>query len=114
MRIAGGNIENITATTLVQAYHEGDAPARQIMDEVCDALAAGVASLVNAFNPCHIVLGGGIIEGMPELVPRIDQGVRNRALDAATKDLVVSASMLGNDAGIIGAAALAMKTFGGE
>jgi len=114
LKIADGNIENITARTLVDAYHEGDAAARQIMDEVCNALAAGVASLVNAFNPCHIVLGGGIIEGMPELVPRIAQGVRNRALDTAIKELVVIPSMLGNDAGIIGAAALAMKTFGGE
>jgi hypothetical protein len=45
------------------------------------------------------------------MVSRIDKGVRRRALSAATGCLVIRASKLGNEAGIIGAAALAMKTF---
>jgi glucokinase len=114
LKMASGNIEDITARTLVQAYYDGDALAREIMDETTNALTAGVTALVNAINPCHIVLGGGIIEGMPELVQRINQGVRSRALAAAIRNLVISSSKLGNDAGIIGAAALAMQTFGTE
>ncbi len=110
LRMAGGTVEDITARTLVQAFYVGDALAAQIIDEVTDALAAGIAALVNAFNPCRIILGGGIIEGMPEMVSRIDNGVRRRALRAATGCLVISASKLGNEAGVIGAAALAMKT----
>jgi hypothetical protein len=47
---------------------------------------------------------------MPEMIPRIDKGVRRRALSAATGRLAICASKLGNEAGIIGAAALAMKT----
>jgi hypothetical protein len=45
------------------------------------------------------------------MVLRIDQGVRRRALSAATGRLAISAAKLGNEAGIIGAAALAMNTF---
>jgi glucokinase len=108
--MAGGKVEDITARTLVQAFYAGDALAAEIIEEVTDALAAGVAALVNVFNPCRIILGGGIIEGMPEMVSRIDKGVRRRALSAATGRLVICASKLGNEAGIIGAAALAMKT----
>ena len=111
LRMAGGKVEDITARTLVQAFYAGDALATKIIDEVTDALAAGAAALVNAFNPCRIILGGGIIEGMPEMVSRIDKGVRRRALSAATGCLVICASKLGNEAGIIGAAALAMKSF---
>ncbi len=109
--MAGGKVEDITAKTVAQAFYAGDALAVEIMDEVTDALAAGIAALVNAINPCQIILGGGIIEGMPELVSRIDKGVRRRALTAATGCLAIGASKLGNEAGIIGAAALAMRTF---
>lgn len=114
LHLAAGNVEDITARTLVRAYYAGDALAREIMDEVADALAAGTASLVNAFNPCRIVLGGGIIEGMPELAQRISRGVRARALAAALGELVIIPSKLGNDAGVIGAAAMAIHTFDGN
>ncbi|MFZ0946357.1 MAG: ROK family protein [Syntrophobacteraceae bacterium] len=109
LRMAGGKVEDITARTLVQAFYAGDALATEIIDEVTDALAAGVAALANAFNPCRIILGGGIIEGMPEMVSRIDKGVRRRALSAATGCLVICASKLGNEAGVIGAAAFALR-----
>jgi len=109
LKIAGGKIEDITAKTLVQAYYAADALAMEIIDDAADALAAGVAALVNALNPGRIILGGGIIEGMPEMVSRIDKGVRGRALRAATARLTIEPSKLGNRAGIIGAAALAMK-----
>ena len=106
---AGGKIEEITAKTVVHAFYDGDPLAITILDEATDALAAGIAALVNALNPCEIILGGGIIEGMPEMVSRIDKGVRNRALSAATGRLAIVASKLGGEAGIIGAAALAMS-----
>jgi glucokinase len=112
LQMAGGEVEEITAKTLVQAFHAGDALAVKILDEVTDALSAGIAALVNAINPCQIILGGGIIEGMPEMVSLIDKGVRSRALSAATGRLAISASKLGNEAGIIGAAALAMRKVG--
>ncbi len=111
LQMAGGKLEEISARTLVQAHYAGDPLAKGIMDEVIDALSAGISALVNAINPCRIILGGGIIEGMPELLTRIQEGVKRRALSAATGDLTFLPSKLGNDAGIIGAAALAMKTF---
>ncbi|MGO9313701.1 MAG: ROK family protein [Syntrophobacteraceae bacterium] len=114
LKLAGGKVEDITAKTVAQAFFAGDPLAVEIIKEATDALGAGIASLVNAINPCQIILGGGLMEGMPELVSRIDEGVRRRALSAATGRLTVCASKLGNDAGIIGAAALAIKTFSGS
>lgn len=111
LKMAGGKGDRITAKTVVQAFHAGDPLAEQIMSEAENALCAGIATLVNVLNPCRIILGGGIIEGMPEMVSRIDKGVRLRALPAATGRLEISAAGLGKDAGIIGAAALAMRTF---
>jgi glucokinase len=113
LKTAGGKIEDITAKTLAQAFYAGDPLAEEIMNEVTDTLSAGIASLVNALNPCRIILGGGIIEGMPDLISRINNGVRSRALPAATGCLEITASKLGNEAGIVGAAAFAMRTFPG-
>jgi glucokinase len=109
LKMAGGKVEEITAKTLVQAFYAADPLAVKILYEVTEALSAGIAALVNALNPCRIILGGGIIEGMPEMVSFIDRGVRSRALSAATGHLAISASKLRNEAGIIGAAALAMR-----
>jgi glucokinase len=109
-KMAGGKVEEISAKTVVQAYNAGDTLAIEIIGEAAEALSAGVAALVNAFNPCKIILGGGIIEGMPEMVSWVDTGVRSRALSAATSRLTIGSSKLGSMAGIIGAAALVMKS----
>ncbi len=109
--LAEGKFENITARAVVEAYHAGDALSGELIGRATEALAAGMVSLVNAFNPCKVVLGGGIIESMPELVERVDAIVRIQALAAATGSLEIGPTRLGDNAGIIGAAALAMTVF---
>jgi glucokinase len=111
LEIAGGRIEAITAEIVSQAYGEGDGLASERIREASDALIAGMVSLVNALNPCRLILGGGVIDGLPELVKIIDNGIRDRALNAATSSLKVLAARLGDEAGVIGSAALAMRTF---
>jgi glucokinase len=78
-------------------------------DEVADALIAGAVTLVNAFNPCRLILGGGVIEGLPELIERVALGVRNRALAAASKLAQVLPAQLHGDVGVVGVAAAAMR-----
>jgi glucokinase len=90
---------------------DGDHLALHLMDEAALALIAGTVGLVNAFNPCRLILGGGVIEGMPELVDRVGKGIHQRVLAAAGAPLQVLPSQLGNDAGVIGAAILAMREF---
>jgi glucokinase len=84
------------------------------MDRAVDALVAGACTLINAFNPCRLILGGGVIGGIPELIVRIDKGVRAQALSAACASLIVLPAGLRSDAGVIGAAALAVRTFAGK
>jgi glucokinase len=114
LEMAGGQLEGINAATVARAARGGEPLARQLMDDVAGALIAGAASLINAFNPCRLILGGGVITGMPELIGRIDQGVRGLALSAACTSLRVLPAALQSDAGVIGAAALALRTFAGK
>ena len=54
-----------------------------------------------------LIFGGGVIEGLPELIMAVDGIVRQRALEAAVEELKIVKAALGSDAGVIGAAALA-------
>jgi len=99
---------DLSAEIVTAGLRAGDPLARRIVDEVTAALIAGAVGLVNAFNPRRLIFGGGVIDGLPELVERVDQGIRQRALPAAWEDLEVMATALGSNAGVIGAAAVAL------
>jgi glucokinase len=101
------SIENVTAATVSQAYREGDLLARKLVEDTGLYLAAGVVSIINIFNPCILVLGGGVIEGIPELVRIVDGFIKNRALEYSVERLKIVKAALGSDAGVIGAASLA-------
>ena len=97
----------ITAEVISKSARDGDALAEEIIKEAVDALTAGCISLVNAFGPQRIIMGGGVIEGYRSLIERIAQGVQKRALPAALSDFDIVPAQLGAHAGVIGAAAAA-------
>ena len=104
-----GSVENVTAATVGRAYHEGDVLAERLVEETGQYLAAGVVSIVNAFNPCVLVLGGGVVEGIPELIQIVREVVPTMALESAVEKLHIVKAELGGDAAVIGAASLAQK-----
>ena len=112
--LAGRSPNGITAKTVTEGARAGDLLSLRLVEQVSQHLIAGAASIVNAFNPCRLILEGGVIEGLPQLVDQIDRGVRRRALPAATKSLEVLRAKLGNDAGVVGAATLALHIFKNE
>jgi glucokinase len=77
------------------------------VEQTAQYLGAGVVSIVNAFNPCLLILGGGVIQGLPEFVTMIDHIVRANALEAATESLRIVTTALDGNVGVIGAATLA-------
>ena len=104
-------LEDVNAAVVAAAAQAQDPLARILVDEVARALIAGTVSLVNAFNPCRLILGGGVIQGLPELLDRIDAGIRGAALNAAIEGLEVLPARLKGDAGVVGAATLAIRSF---
>lgn len=108
LKLAENDPEKITGETVAKAFHHGDALARRLMGEVKDAVVAGAVSIAHAFNPALLILGGGVVDGFPELVDWVGQGVADRALEAARIPFAARAAKLGDDAGVIGAAMLAL------
>ena len=111
---AGGAIEAVSAEAVAKAAAAGDALALRILEKAGDALAAGCVSLVNAFNPCRLVLGGGVIDGVPRLIDRVRKEVSSYALPAAAASAEVVAADLGRAAGVVGAGSLALDIVGGK
>jgi glucokinase len=105
-----GSADGITAAIVSHAYHDNDPLSTRIIEETGRYLAAGIVSIVNGLNPSILILGGGIIEGTPELCGIIEPQVRASALPVALERLEISRAALGNNAGVIGAAAIAMES----
>lgn len=108
------NVEEITAATISQAFNDGDPFARQLVEETGHYLAAGAVSIVNVFNPCLLILGGGVVEGLPVLIRMVRDHVRVKALQPSREKVQVVKATLGGEAGVVGAAALALKMVRGS
>lgn len=104
-----GSVEKITAAVVSQAYHDEDPMALQLFMETAHYLSSGLVSIVNAFNPCLLILGGGVIEGLPELIKIAEEEIRRRALRTSVDNLSIVKAALGKESGIMGAAALAQE-----
>lgn len=108
-----GLVENqrdeLIAEIVAQGYLQGDQLSQHLINEVVEAMVAGLVSLINTFNPRLIILGGGVIDGLPEIIAQVDAKVRWRCLTAAGKHLRIVAAELGEKAGVVGTAALAAR-----
>ncbi|MBA3816616.1 MAG: ROK family protein [Parachlamydiaceae bacterium] len=107
LELVNGKIDDLSAKHVLELSHSGDLLARSIVQEVSVDLVAGIAGLVNAFNPQRVIMGGGIIYGYPEFIEEIRLGVSKRALKVAVEHLQIIQASLHADAGVIGAAAYA-------
>lgn len=98
----------IAGRHVAQAAREYDETAREVLRRAGRALGIGLSNIVNIFDPEVIVLGGSVIgAGEPFLGPARDQ--LNSMLTAQRRrPMRLDVTSLGNDAGVVGAAALAM------
>lgn len=103
---ANGDADAVTAEHVLQAALAGDEIARDILLEAGDILGEALVGIVNLLNPRLIVVGGGIGESADMLVARSAEVIAEKAL-AGRRDVKVVQAQLGNDAGVLGAAALA-------
>jgi predicted NBD/HSP70 family sugar kinase len=78
-----------------------------VLDETVTYLGAGVADLVNLFNPERVVVGGWLGQALSdELLPRIRQAAGRRALKPPFSRVQIVKAELGKDAVALGGATL--------
>ena len=98
------------ADRVVEAARAGEPRALALMAELGEVLGDSLVGFVNVFNPKMVCIGGGIGEAADELVRVAADVVYTQAL-AGRKDVNIVQATLGNDAGILGAAALAFDQY---
>jgi len=104
--VAGGDPQQITAEHVIEAAFAGDEDARTILLEAGEVLGRALVGVVNLLNPRLVIVGGGVGESCGFLVERAAEMIDAEAL-AGRRDVRVVQAELGNDAGMLGAAALA-------
>lgn len=106
--LAGDDPARVTAKLVAQAAAKGDMEAREIIDEAVMYLGLGMANLVNLLNPEALVIGGGLTNMGEELFGPVRRIVRQRAFPTAAAAVRIVPAELGDNAGALGAAAVAM------
>ena len=104
--------EEQAIAALVEAYQAGDTVAREALSQTTRYLGAGVANIINLFNPQLIVLGGWV--GMqigPLILPELRATVERYALQVPLGATRIDMCQLGQDAVTQGAATLALDQF---
>jgi glucokinase len=99
---------------VTELAHDGDDAAREAIALIGSALGVAIGSLLNIFNPEVVVIGGGVIAAGELLLAPARAEVTRRIL-APTRDAVrIVAARFGVEAGMIGAAALALDGLAGR
>jgi glucokinase len=106
-REAGMEVE--TASDVAAASRAGDAVAERVWEETLAALACGVASLANVFEPERVVIGGGVSREGDQLLGPVRERVKAEAIGPVAHSLEVVAAELGDTVGVVGAAAVAFE-----
>lgn len=96
---------------IFQAARAGDAPTRMMLEERARYMGIALANLVNVFNPEMIVVGGIFRREKSILLPVVEATMRQRAFANLGQQVRVRTSAFGDEAGMVGAAALALDTF---
>ncbi len=107
--LVGDKLEDITAATVYEAVINGDQYANEVMRETAKFLGAGVANVINIFNPEMIVISGGVTKAGDHLFVPLRSEVRRRAFKSALDACQITAAQLPGTAGVIGAAGVFKK-----
>jgi glucokinase len=109
-----GDLNQINAHTIAEALKKGDKLSENILNTSVKALIAGVTTIVNVLNPGKVVIGGGLAKGFPFIVDSIKEGVGQGALKSAMAKTEIVPSMLGENCGVAGAAAVVFQVLSGN
>ncbi len=104
--------ESCTPRQLSEAANAGDPIAKQMWEDIGDELGAALASVVWIINPDTIVIGGGVAKAGDLLLDPVRRSIRSRTLKIVNQNIRIALAELGNDAGIIGNATLALEAAG--
>ncbi len=103
--------ETLTFDEIIQRVQAGDANLSIVIDRHSFYLGLAIANIVNLFNPEMIVLGGIYSQAADIMLPKVHDTVQRYAFANLGQRLTIRTTALGQDVGMVGAAALALDAF---
>ncbi len=100
--------EDVTSEDVYKAAIAGDAEARSIFERMGRALGIGLGILINTFNFPLYLLSGGVLAAWDLFAPAMLEEARSRSLTLRQTDTRIDKAALGDEAGLYGAAAVAL------
>ena len=102
-----GDLDKVNGRTAFDCMRKGDAAAKEVVDTYISYLATGTANILNIFQPSVMAFGGGVANEKDNLIVPLNELVSKEIYCRKEEDRTkLKSAVLGNDAGIIGAAAL--------
>lgn len=97
-----------SAEAVIAAARAGDRAAQSAVEQNAEYLGIGIANIVSILNPEMIVLGGGLMQAADLFLGTIKRVIAERAQPIAAQQVRIEVTSLGEDAGLFGAARLAL------
>ena len=108
--LTGGDLTAIRSGVLAKAIRLNDKLTLKVIKKTTKYLGVGIGSIVNFLNPEMIVLGGGVVEALDDtFLDDIRAAAEKYALPNTLSGVQIVPAKLGDNAGILGAAALARQ-----
>lgn len=96
--------ETLTCADIFTAAQQGDDLARHTVEGTARYIAIMAANMANLLNPDRMIISGGMIQAGDFLFDMIRKEYQRRPFEAPVKRMKILPAMLGEDAGVIGAA----------
>src|SRR5437764_6052319 len=101
--------EDLTAEDVYRAGIKGDELALEVFRRMGVYLGIGLANLINILNPEMIVIGGGVVNAWDLFAKHMHREIAERAFPVPAAEVKVVPGECGDDAGLLGAAYLALN-----
>ncbi len=113
--LVDGDLDDVKSKVVAKAYQMGDELTVMVVDETADLLGTCIAGVVTLLSLGRVVLGGGLTEALGEpFVDRVKKATRRDVFPDRCRAVKVVETKLRDDAGVLGAALLAMEKGGGR
>ena len=106
IRELAGSVDAVRTEHVGQAFHEGDAVAREVLAETAFLLTVWLGNIVDLLEPDVMVFGGGVAELMSSFFESMRAGLEQWSINQRAGEIPMVLARYGNEAGIAGAAAL--------
>ncbi|MCA9190122.1 MAG: ROK family protein [Planctomycetales bacterium] len=110
LKAAGTDLSEVRSKVIAEAIRSGDKQVQRVVEEACEVIGFAVANIVLLICPDTVILGGGLVEAMPELfLKEVSKTAKRHVFDCYRREFEIKCAQLGDDAAALGAAAWIAK-----